>query len=224
MKNIKYFLIIFILLFVIIFVYKDFLLFSITSLFEKILYFEKNNFTLFVSSLIIINLVYFLSPIPTFPIIIFNGFVLNNLGFFLSYIVIITCSLILFKLANKIGFIFKMKYFLPLLKKINDNKNRDLNLFVMTSSRYVLPYFIHNVFFGSVLKKIKTFTLAILISEIPIIYILNKFGSHLRDLNDLNSINVSSILKAEYLITFILLFLLLLIINRASKYISKNIK
>jgi uncharacterized membrane protein YdjX (TVP38/TMEM64 family) len=224
MKNIKYFLIIFILLFVFIFVYKDFVLFSITNLFERILYFEKNNFTLFISSLIIINLVYFLSPIPTFPIIIFNGFVLNNLGFFLSYIVIIICSLILFKLANKIGFIFKIKYFLPLLKKINDNKNRDLNLFVMTSSRYVLPYFIHNIFFGSVLKKIKTFTLAILISEIPIIYILNKFGSHLRDLNDLNSVNASSILKAEYLITFILLFLLLLIINRASKYISKNIK
>ena len=116
--------------------------------------------------------------------------------------------------------IFLSKYF----SRANDNKNNDLNFFVIASSRYILPYFVHNIFFGSILKKTKIFFLAVLISEIPIIYILNKFGSHFRDLNDLANLNLSNVLKIEYLITFILFFLLLLIINRASKYLNNKIK
>jgi len=224
MKNIKYFLIIFALLFLIVFFNKDLILIFVKDLFDKILLFQESNFTIFLFSLLIINFIYFLSPIPTFPIIIFNGFVLNNLGFFFSYIIIITCSVILFKLVNKIGFILNTRYFIGLMKKINDNKNNDLNFFVIASSRYILPYFVHNIFFGSILKKTKFFFLAVLISEIPIIYILNKFGSHFRDLNDLANLNLSNILKIEYLITFISFFLLLLIINRASKYLNNKIK
>ena len=89
MKNIKYFLIIFSLIFLIVFFNKDLILILVQNLFDRILY--------------------FLSPIPTFPIIIFNGFIFNNIGFFFSYIILITFSLILFKLVNKIGFILNTR-------------------------------------------------------------------------------------------------------------------
>ena len=134
------------------------------------------------------------------------------------------CSLILFKSIKRFKFILNNNFFLKILEKINNNKNNDVNFFVIASSRYVLPYFVHNIFFGSILKNIKIFFIAILIGEIPIIFILNQFGSQLRDLSDLASINLSDVLKIEYLLTFICFFLFLTIINRSAKYIKKKLK
>ena len=105
------------------------------------------NFLLFIILLFICNFILFLSPIPTFPIIIFNGFLLKDLGFLFTYFIVILCSMILFNCSRYIKIFQKIKYFKKLIIKINDNVNADLNFFVIASSRYVLPYFVHNVFF-----------------------------------------------------------------------------
>jgi hypothetical protein len=222
-NNLKY-IFAFIIFFIFVIIYNDQILIFGKEIFNRLLIYQEQNFTIFLFLLLIVNFIYFLSPIPTFPIIIFNGFILKNMGFILSYIIIIVCSLILFKSIKRFKFILNNNFFLKILEKINNNKNNDVNFFVIASSRYVLPYFVHNIFFGSILKNIKIFFIAILIGEIPIIFILNQFGSQLRDLSDLTSINLSDILKIEYLLTLICFFLFLTIINRSTKYIKKKLK
>lgn len=182
------------------------------------------NFLLFLILLFIFNFILFLSPIPTFPIIIFNGFLLKDLGFLFTYFIIILCSLILFYCARYIKIFQKIKYFKKILIKINDNINSDLNFFVIATSRYVLPYFVHNVFFGSILKNAKTFLIAIIISEIPIIFVLNKFGKYINDFNNIKSITIENVLKTEYILFFVLFLCILIVINRFSLYLKSRIK
>jgi len=222
-NNLKY-IFVFIIFFIFVIIYNDQILIFGKEIFNKLIIYQEQNLIFFLFLLLIVNFIYFLSPIPTFPIIIFNGFILKNMGFILSYIIIIVCSLILFKSIKRFKFILNNNFFLKILEKINNNKNNDFNFFVIASSRYVLPYFVHNIFFGSILKNIKIFFIAILIGEIPIILILNQFGSQLRDLSELTSTNLSDILKIEYLLTFICFFLFLIIINRAANYIKKKLK
>ena len=224
MKNIKNYFFLLIIIYFFIFFYKESIFFFTSNLFQEMTYFQSNNFIFFIFLLFLINFIFFLSPIPTLPIIIFNGFSLGNSGFIFSYILIIICSLILFKIAKNINFLLKFKYFEGLVKKINNNQNNDLNLFAIASSRFVLPYFFHNILFGSILKKTNIFVFAILISEIPIIYVLNKFGKHLRDFQDLSIANLNNVLKIEYFSTFFLFLLLLIIASRFSKYLRGKIR
>tara|TARA_B100001248_G_C27231621_1_gene385102 strand:- start:19 stop:687 length:669 start_codon:yes stop_codon:yes gene_type:complete len=221
MKNIKY-VIALIFIIILVFIFKDTILDYLRIIFEKLIYYEKNYFYFFLICLLLINLINFLTPIPTFPIIIFNGFVLKDYGFFLSYILIILCSFILFNSVKKLYFFLNTKFYLSTVSIINNYKNNDFNFFLLSISRYVLPYFIHNVFFGSILKKNKIFLSSVLIAEIPIVFILNKFGKDLRSIDNFSSIDINSILKTEYLLTFSLLFLLLLIVNRATNYIKNR--
>ena len=109
-------------------------------------------------------------------------------------------------------------------KKVENNKNVDLNFMIIGSSRYVLPYFVHNLFFGLILKKINTFFFAIILFEIPIIFILNKLGAHIKDLDDISDINLNSILSFDYLMSFILFFFLLTLFRRASIFIKAKLK
>ncbi len=152
MKNIKY-VIALIFIIILVFIFKDTILDYLRIIFEKLIYYEKNYFYFFLICLLLINLINFLTPIPTFPIIIFNGFVLKDYGFFLSYILIILCSFILFNSVKKLYFFLNTKFYLSTVSIINNYKNNDFNFFLLSISRYVLPYFIHNVFFGSILKK-----------------------------------------------------------------------
>ena len=221
MKNIRYFLIIIFIIFIF-FYFKDFILEIFKIVFDKLIFFERNYYIIFLIFLLVTNIINFLTPIPTFPIIIFNGFMLKDFGFFLTYFMIILCSLTLFKSVKYFKFFLNTKFYLKTISVINNNKNNDFNFFLISASRYVLPYFIHNIFFGSILKKSRIFFISIIIAEIPIVFILNKFGKDLRSLNDLNTIDINTILKIEYLISFILLFLLLLIVNRATNYINKK--
>lgn len=207
-----------------IYYYLDDIIFIIQNIFDKIILIKINNYIIFILSLIIINFVLFLTPIPTFLLIVFNGYVLNSLGFFLSFLTIILCSMIIFNTVKKNNFIFEFKYFKNIKEKINKNKNNDINFFIVASSRYVLPYFIHNIFFGAILKNYKIFLFAIFLAEIPTIFILNKVGIQLNNLKELSQLNLVNILKFENFIILMLIFLFLFISNRASKYIKNKIK
>ena len=203
---------------------RNFLNFEIDKILEKILIFKKDSYLIFIFILFFSNFLIFLTPIPTTPFIIFNGFVLGEIGFFFSYSIIIICSIILFKFIKKFKFLLSLSLFKNLEKKAKNNKNVDLNFMIIGSSRYVLPYFVHNLFFGLILKKINIFFLAILLFEIPIIFILNKFGRQIKNLDDISNINLNSILSFDYLITFILLFFLLILFKRASIFIKQKLK
>ena len=185
---------------------------------------KVNNFSLFLFALIITNLMIFLTPIPTLPFIVLNGFLLGNFGFFLTYILIIFSSFILFKLSKKFStFLKKFSFYKNLFIKINNNKNNDLNFFVVASSRYILPYFFHNIFFGSILKKTKVFLFAIIIAEIPIIFVLNKLGKYLNNFKEFESFDLGNIFETEFIFLLIVLFFLMFIISRSSKYLKNKI-
>ena len=55
---------------------------------EKILFFllleKESNYITFISLLFFFNFLYFLSPLPATPVILFNGFVLGYWGFLFS--------------------------------------------------------------------------------------------------------------------------------------------
>ena len=226
MKKILYsipILVIFSILYFVIYHYEiiQIFLFNILSYLVEIHY---QNFLLFLILLFIFNFIFFLSPIPTFPIIIFNGFLLKDLGFLFTYLIIILCSLILFYCARYIKIFQKIKYFKKIIIKINDNINADLNFFVIATSRYVLPYFVHNVFFGSILKNAKTFLIAIIISEIPVIFVLNKFGKYINDFNNIKNFTIENVLKTEYILFFALFLCIFVVINRFSLYLKSKIK
>ena len=192
---------------------------------EKLTLIQNKNYTLFIITICFLNFVYFLTPIPTLPLIVLNGFLIQNYGFFLSYFMIIICSTIIFSKSKMfISFLQKFNFYNSLRSKINNNINNDFNFYIIASSRFLLPYFFHNVFFGSILKNSNIFIFSIILAEIPIIYILNKFGKYLRDFSDLYSYNLNEILNFNFILFFLVFFLLIFIISRLSKYLKNKIK
>ena len=138
---------------------------------------------------------------------------------------ILICSSIIFSKSKIfISFLQKFNFYKTLSSKINNNKNNDFNFYIVASSRFLLPYFFHNVFFGSILKNRNVFILSIVLAEIPIVFIINKFGKYLRDFSDLNSYNFNDILNINFILFFLVFFLLVFIISRFSKYVKSKIK
>ncbi len=186
--------------------------------------YKNSNFTLFISLLVIFNLILFLTPVPTSPLIIANGFLLGDFGLFFSYFLIVICSSILFR-TSKIFSIFFKKYsiYKNLYKKINLNKNNNFNFLMIASSRYILPYFFHNIFFGSIIKSFNLFLYAVILSELPIIYVLNKIGKHIEDYKSFENFEFTDIFDFEYLFSLIIVFFLVFIIIKSSKYLKNKI-
>ena len=186
--------------------------------------YKNSNFTLFISLLVIFNLILFLTPVPTSPLIIANGFLLGDFGLFFSYFLIVICSSILFR-TSKIFSIFFKKYYIykNLYKKNNLNKNNNFNFLIIASSRYILPYFFHNIFFGSIIKSFNLFLYAVILSELPIIYVLNKIGKHIEDYKSFENFEFTDIFDFEYLFSIIIVFFLVFIIIKSSKYLKNKI-
>lgn len=185
--------------------------------------FYDTNFIIFFIFLGIITLINFLSPLPTFPILIINGFFLNEIGFYFSYFLIILSSLILFVLAQKFEIYkqYKKNTYFKLLKKINNKKFIKIVFFVIISSRYILPYFLHNIIFGLILKKMNLFFIGIIVAEIPTVYLLNNFGKNMNDLSNVDDFNLNNVINSEYIITIILFLFLILIFYKSKDYLKK---
>ena len=62
------------------------------------------------------------------------------------------------------------------------------------------------IFFWFCLKNSKIFFIFSIGNRNSVVFILNKFGKDLRSFNNFSSIDINTILKTEYLLTFILLF------------------
>ena len=142
---------------------------------------NKDNYIL----IIIVNLIYFLTPLPVTPMILFNGFFYGHLGFFIIYPIIILDSLLIFFSSKKF---VKSKLFKHFFKKniyrdkrlIKINKVSS-NKYMFVSTRYIFPYFIHNLIYGVLNISWKNFLYLIVLSEIPLTYAFIMLGNSLKD-------------------------------------------
>ena len=187
------------------------------SLFEYLIL-NKNNYFLIIT----VNFLYFLTPLPVTPIILFNGFFYGFFGFFIIYPIIILDSLFIF-FSSKI--LIKSKLFKFFFKKdiykdlrfVKISKVSSSN-YIFILSRYILPYFIHNLIYGVLNISWKKFLYLIILSEIPLTYAFIMLG------NSLNNFmyQETNIIEIFYSQNFLLPLFIILIFMIVMKIFKKN--
>ncbi len=187
------------------------------SLFEYLIL-NKDNYFLIIT----VNFLYFLTPLPVTPIILFNGFFYGFFGFFIIYPIIILDSLLIF-FSSKI--LVKSKLFKFFFKKdiykdyrlVKINKSSS-NSYIFVLSRYIFPYFMHNIIYGVLNISRKKFLYLIVLSEIPLTYAFIMLGNSLKDFM-YEEINV---IKIFYSINFLLPLFIVLFFMIILKLINKK--
>tara|TARA_B100002051_G_scaffold274695_1_gene316484 strand:+ start:89 stop:733 length:645 start_codon:yes stop_codon:yes gene_type:complete len=206
MKNI----IIFILLFIsIIFV---FLYFFDYNYFANLLIKDQSIHKYYSLFFIFVSFLYFLTPLPVTLIIIANGYFFQNLGFIISIFQVVLCSILIFSIAKKIDKYFDFtKYKNKILKKININKFSESNYSIILS-RYIFPYFFHNIYYGILNIKLKKFSLLVILSEIPMLYALNSIGKSMINFDFSISISIFTLfLDKNFYIPFLIIFVIFVV-------------
>jgi len=213
-KKFKYLLILIIFaVLTLLFFSQNYLLKQFFFLFNSINYNSTENLLLFT----IITFIYLLTPLPADIIILFNGFIWGLNGFFVSYPLLILNSLILFFLSKKIIKIYKFKIHKHrVLKKIKSKVNSsnykvDYAIFL---SRYLVPFFFHNIFFGIFSKKFWKFLFLIILAEIPYTYALISIGSSLNMNIKNNYFSFTSLMADKSFVIPLFLVLIILIISK----------
>jgi len=187
------------------------------SLFEYMIL-NKDNYFLIIT----VNFLYFLTPLPVTPMILFNGFFYGFFGFFIIYPIIILDSLLIF-FSSKI--LVKSKLFKFFFKKdiykdyrlVKINKSSS-NSYIFILSRYIFPYFMHNIIYGVLNISRKKFLYLIVLSEIPLTYAFIMLGNSLKDFM-YEEINV---IKIFYSINFLLPLFIVLFFMILLKLINKK--
>lgn len=159
---------------------------------------------------IILTLAYFLSPLPVTFVILLNGFFFKEYGFILSIIQIFIGSLILKNLSNKINKVLKINFS---SKKINFD-NLSSNNYSIFISRLIVPYFLHNVYYGLIKVNLFKFMIIIFIAEIPMTYALSQIGKSFAEISSDYSISLYSLFTdINFYIPFLIIFILFIITN-----------
>tara|TARA_B100000963_G_scaffold180720_1_gene157028 strand:- start:530 stop:1189 length:660 start_codon:yes stop_codon:yes gene_type:complete len=158
----------------------------------------------------------FLTPIPTTLIILLNGYLFEDTGFFISYLILIATSTILFLSSNKIyNLIFINKNYNLFSKnkfKLLNLSQNNLSIFM---SRFLIPFFFHNIYYGLTKIKLRKFIFIIIFAEIPFTYALNSIGNSLNVFNNKMELSIQEILfSADFYIPFIIIFALFIICNK----------
>ena len=157
-----------------------------------------------------------LTPIPTTPIIIFNGFILGSLGFTLSIGVTFICSSILFTISKNNNSLFSQKKIIKnYLKKILLSKNETSIFLLIFITRYIIPYFFHNILFGLFYRKLKNFIFLVTLAEIPIIFALTIFGKNLNFFTE--SYNLNKLWNIEFLLSVVLFLFIAIFVSLLNK-------
>ena len=203
------------------------LIFIITVLFFGIVLYEdiikllisidKTNYS-FLFLYLFICLIYFVLPLPVTLIILMNGYLFKNIGFFISFFLISLSSIFIFSFSKFIVEKFNLnlsKYFLKKkisLDKITTNSN---SVFI---SRYIIPFFFHNLYYGSTSINLKRFFLIIFLAEIPMTFALNTIGLSIKNFTIKSNIEINNILfdKNFYIPLVIIIFIFFFM-----KYIKK---
>jgi uncharacterized membrane protein YdjX (TVP38/TMEM64 family) len=160
---------------------------------------------------------YFLSPLPITLIILVNGFLFKESGTILSLFLVVICSYIIFSFSELIcnRFSFNIDKILK-FKKMNIKKFSK-NVPSIFLSRYIIPYFFHNVYYGLVNIRPKIFILTIFFAELPMIFCLNSIGKSFKNFSgDQNYSIIDLLLNKNFNIPlFIIIFIFFL-----TKYIN----
>ena len=206
-KNFIYYaIIIFLILIISLFIAKDKIIFFIIN-FDFATKYLKTLFIFF-------TLIYFITPLPITIIILFNGFIFKEYGFFISMFQILTGSLILLFLSHKINAILKINL---KFKKINLNKFSSNNYSIFIS-RLIFPYFLHNIYYGLIKISLIKFILIVFFAEIPMTYALSQIGGSLSKINsDINLSLYSLITDINFYVPFFIIFVVFIITNNLNK-------
>ena len=161
---------------------------------------------------IFVSFLYFLTPLPVTLIIIANGYFFQNLGFIISIFQVVLCSILIFSIAKKIDKYFDFtKYKNKILTKININKFSQSNYSIILS-RYIFPYFFHNIYYGILNIKLKKFSLLVILSEIPMLYALNSIGKSMINFDFSISISIFTLfLDKNFYIPFLIIFVIFVV-------------
>ena len=167
---------------------------------------------------IIICLIYFIFPFPVTLVILLNGYLFKEIGFYISLCLIVLSSTIIFFSSKFIETFFKINIKSFLLKKNIKIEKLTSNSFSILISRYIIPFFFHNLYYGLMKVDFKRFLIIIFLAEIPITYAINILGKSLKNFTtELNfSIYDLFIDKNFYVPFFIIIFIFFFM-----KYIRK---
>ena len=174
----------------------------------------------FLTVYITICLIYFHFPLPVTLIILLNGYLFKDTGFYISLSLIVLSSTIIFFSAKYIETFFKLniKYFLS--KKNIKIEKLTSNSFSILISRYIVPFFFHNLYYGLIKIDFKRFFIIIFLAEIPMTYAINTIGKSLK--NFTTEVNVS-IYDLSTDKNFYVPFLIIIFIFFFMKYIRKSL-
>tara|TARA_B110000977_G_scaffold197113_1_gene278891 strand:+ start:249 stop:896 length:648 start_codon:yes stop_codon:yes gene_type:complete len=171
-------------------------------------------------SYIFISTIYFISPLPITIIILINGFVLKEYGFYFSMLQILVGSFFINIFSNRINsFVNISSYYKKNIKKLNLKKISENNYSIFFS-RYLFPYFLHNILFGLIKIKINRFLLLIFMAEIPTTYALNSIGTTLNKISFDHSLPLYSLFtNINFYIPFVLILIIFVVVDILSKKI-----
>ena len=197
------------------------LLFTFLINYQKIIYFltfinvlNPINFLIY----IFIILMFFLTPFPTTIIILLNGFIFKEYGFIISYIIIIISSTILFYFSTKIDEFLIFKKILRYIKnktKIYSYTKKNYSIFL---TRFIIPFFFHNISYGLIKVKFTKFILIIALAEIPMTFALNSIGSSIKDFSNESNLSIKSLVTdINFYLPFFVVIVLFFFINKINK-------
>jgi len=172
---------------------------------------------------IIVCFSYFLTPLPVTLIVILNGYLFKKIGFFISLSLILLASAILYLFAKKIKNSFDLDFEKIFLKKKINLSKLTTNNFSIFLSRFILPYFLHNIYYGLVDVKIKKFILIIFCAEIPLLYALNSIGNSVKNLTSNYKISFLDIVNdINFYLPFFIVFAIFIVVNYLKTKFKQN--
>ena len=178
----------------------------------------SNTYFLFIY--FFICLIYFLLPLPVTFIILLNGYFFKEIGFLISMIYISISSILLFFLSKSIVKNFNINLNNLFLKKNINLEKFSLNSYSIFISRYIIPFFFHNLYYGLTSVNFKRFFLVIFLSEIPMTFAISSIGMSIKHFTTDTNINIQDLFFEE---TFYLPLLIIIFIFFFIKYIKKKL-
>lgn len=163
---------------------------------------------------LLISTIYFFTPLPITIIILINGYIFMENGFYLSIFQLLISSYFLFLFSKKLNNSFRISnYYEKKIKKFNFNRLLENNYSIFIS-RYLIPYFFHNILFGLTKININKFIIIIFLAELPMIYALNTFGFTLGEITYDTSLSIFSLFKQiNFYIPFLIIFIIFILVN-----------
>ena len=155
---------------------------------------------------LLICVIYFLLPLPVSFIILLNGYLFNDVGFYISFSIIIFSSTILFFFSRTISNFFDLNitaFFLKKNIKIEKITSNSLSILI---SRYIVPFFFHNIYYGIMLVNFRKFFIIIFLAEIPLTYAVNSIGKSLKNFTiETNHSIINLFIDKNFYISFIII-------------------